>query len=130
MGWRLKLPRPPLVSLDRVEYLPASTNAAVEIDVNQFIVDTNGDPGRIAFKSGYGWPSVELQQIGGLVLEFTGGLGETPADVPDSVKLAIKMRAADFYENRESVLVGQGTTVTELPMGSKHLLGKKRFRNI
>ena len=60
------------------------------------------------------WPTATLINRNPISVEFVCGY-TTGANVPDPIKLAIKMQIAHYYENREAVTVlgaGQGFHVT------------------
>lgn len=56
---------------------------------------------------------------------ITYNCGYTSETIPPAVVHAIKMTIADFYENRENVVVG--ATVAEIPMTAKKIV--RQFKN-
>lgn len=71
------------------------------------------------------WPSGQLFDAESIRIEFTAGYG-VAADVPKSIKHAILMLAAHWYENRETVIVG--TTVRNVPMAFDALIAPFKMR--
>lgn len=58
--------------------------------------------------------------------EFVESTGDSPPPIIEDVKLAILMATAHFFENRESVNVGN--IVTQVPMSTESLLWP--YRNV
>ena len=94
----LKLPMAPLVSLTSVS-VTDSEGSATSMSTSDFVVDTYAEPGRIHMKSAAQWPSVSLQEIGGIKIRYVAG-----AAASVSQKLAILMVAAYWFENREAAV--------------------------
>lgn len=59
-----------------------------------------------------------------ITIDWTCGYGATGADVPEQIRLAVKMMLAHFYEHREAVSTAQ--SLQELPLGPRELL--KHFK--
>lgn len=90
----LKLPRPPLQSVEEITYLD---DDGVEHAWTDFTVDARSEPGRIIFHS---LPSDSLLESGAVAIEFTAGYGDA-ADVPGVFTQAILQTVANWYEFRE-----------------------------
>jgi uncharacterized phiE125 gp8 family phage protein len=97
----LRIPMSPLVSIDSIKYYD-DENQEQEIDLSQFVVDTDSIPGRIAFlKNTYSWPNISnLRPIDSVKIAFTCGMGMTAESVPAKVKDAIMLYCAHRNENR------------------------------
>lgn len=106
----LKLPRPPLQSVDEITYLDSD---GVEHAWTDFTVDARSEPGRIIFHS---LPGDSLLESGAVAIEFTAGYGDA-ADVPGVFAQAILQTVAVWYENRE---------MGDIPGGAKNLLMSDR----
>lgn len=89
-------PKPPLQSLVSVK-LYTIDEREITMDINDFIVDTDSDPGRIAFKYGKTWPSITLREINAVKIQFKAGYTDA-SKVPELVKTAILVHAAHRYE--------------------------------
>jgi len=96
----LKLPRPPLVSVESVKVID-TTGAEITLDTSDYIVDTDSEPGRIAFASGKCWPSVELSPVNAVKIRYTAGYDDAQK-VPQSVKQAMLIYIAHRYENPDT----------------------------
>ncbi|MDF2889786.1 MAG: hypothetical protein K0R80_153 [Clostridia bacterium] len=93
----LEMPKPPLQSLVSVKLYNAD-GAEVSMDITDFIVDTDSEPGRITFKSGKTWPSITLREINAVKFQFKAGYTDA-SKVPELVKTAILVYADHRYEN-------------------------------
>ncbi len=77
-----------------------SSGASHAIDSSNFEVDASPDGARIMFLVDPPSPGVAL---GGIWIDVVAGYGDAPADVPEPLRLAIKMLAARWFENRGDV---------------------------
>lgn len=99
------LPRPPLQSITSIAYIDA--NGASQSFTN-YTSDIYGEPGRVQPAYGYTWPTARLQPNAITITYKAGYGGSAPANdaasvaaVPQPIKHAIMMLAANWYENRE-----------------------------
>lgn len=120
-GWCFELPYPPLATITSIKYYDDAGSAAATISSSNYILDTTSEPGRVAFKSGYSFPSVTLREINGVEIIYTAGYGAA-ADVPDQYKQAMLLLIGHLYENRESVVVQQGVSLVQVPQAVEWLL--------
>jgi uncharacterized phiE125 gp8 family phage protein len=93
----LELPRPPLQSLVSVK-LYGADGTEITMDINDFIVDTDSEPGRIAFKYGKTWSTIILREINAVKIQYKAGYTDVNK-VSELVKTAIRIHAAHRYEN-------------------------------
>ncbi|WP_417667351.1 head-tail connector protein [Roseibium sp.] len=125
-GWRLylehwpvgriiQLPVAPVIEVSEISAYDLGGHAQL-LDPDDYTLDRSVSPARIRVKVGAGLPSSSLL---GLEIDFTAGYGETAATVPATLKQAIRLLAAHWFENREAgVEVAQGS----LPHGLDRLL--------
>lgn len=118
------LPRPPLQSVTSVAYSDSDGNAGT-MPSGDYIVDAASEPGRIILGYGKSWPSATLQPGPSIVITYVAGYGDA-ADVPQRYKQAIELMAGHFFENREEVVVLQGVTIAQIPIGVRALLNIDR----
>lgn len=100
----ITLPRAPLRSIDHVKYYSDDDVATTWASTN-YRADTASRPGRIALKTSGVWPDW-TRPTNGLEIQYKAGYGSSATDVPAALRHAIKIIAADWYENRESVVIG------------------------
>lgn len=99
------IPRPPLIAVPSITYLDLDGNTDT-IASTVYRVDTSSEPGRITLDYNQTWPSDIRNVTNPIVITHTAGYGARAA-VPDDIKHAILMLVGHWYENRESVLIGQ-----------------------
>lgn len=118
-----KMPLPPLQSVTTIKY---TDTQAVELEfaAANYQYDADSSLGRIALKYGKSWPSVTLQTMNGVAIRFKCGYGDAAEDVPEKTRLAIKLLAAHFYENREATDI---KAHPEVPFAVHSLLGLERI---
>ena len=92
----IALPRPPLSQVQSVKYVDLNSGILTTMDPSAYQVDAVGEPGRIFPAVNTVWP--ETSPVPGAVqIAFSSG----SAAATPSTLLAIKMRAASYYANRE-----------------------------
>ena len=128
-GDTITLPRSKLISIDSVEYVDRD-GVTQTWDASNYSADTYAEEGRLIRDPDSDWPNVRAQRQA-VIITYTAGWpddGASPPDyaanVPESIKAAIKLTLGNLYENRESVIVG--TIATELPLAVKSLLAAHR----
>ncbi|MBB4041409.1 putative phiE125 gp8 family phage protein [Microvirga flocculans] len=92
------LPLSPLIAVDRITVADAAGTAA-EIPPGTFESDTLSDPPRLAV-SGAPQPGKVRH---GIAIELRAGFGATAEAVPASLRLAIRILVAHWFENRGDV---------------------------
>ena len=97
----LKVPMPPLVSVDSVKYLDAD-GAEQTVDPANYVVSGIGGQGYITLASGLTWPSVGAYPDP-VVVRFTAGEWEPDGIVPEGIKQAILLKASDLNTGMSSV---------------------------
>lgn len=96
----VKIPLPPLQDLESVRYID-SNGTEHTMNINDFIVDKRSEPGRVAFKVGKSWPSVQLQPIDSVIFRFVAGHNDT-SKIPHSVKLAYMLYVTYFLDHPDA----------------------------
>ena len=114
----ITIPRPPCQSIDRIVLV---NNEGTEHEVTDYETDLISEPARLKIED---YPSVNLQEMSGLQIEYTAGY-ETVDDIPDNVKHAIKLLIGEWYAMRENA-IATGAVPQEIPDGVKRLLSKDR----
>lgn len=118
------VPYPPLISVATIVYI-STAGVETELDPGQYRVDTSNQPGRITEAYNCTWPATR-DITNAVVLTYSAGYGAA-ADVPDTVKAAIKLLVAHWYEHREAVSDISGQTSAQvLPMAVESLLWLER----
>jgi uncharacterized phiE125 gp8 family phage protein len=106
------LRRPRLISVTSIKYL--DTNGTQQtLSTSNYSVDTKSEPGRLVPAYNLTWPDTRTD-TNAIEIIYHAGYGTTADTVPFSIKQAIKITVANWYENRED----QG----KLPDAAKTLL--------
>lgn len=113
----IKVPLPPLQSVTSVTYLDDDGDTQT-FSSAAYKVITGREPGRIALRSGYAWYSTRNEEEV-VTVRFVAGY-TSAANVPDLLKIAMRMMIGHWFENREEVVVGNYATV--IPKGAEDIL--------
>lgn len=128
----IEIPIPPLQSVTSITY---DDQAGVEtvLSAANYTVDIASEPGRIAPNDTNPWPATysAINAISAVRIRFVAGYAPTAdsppdllANVPEPIKVAMKLMLGTLYENRETVVIGQ--TPVMLPWAAEALLGPYR----
>jgi uncharacterized phiE125 gp8 family phage protein len=98
---RLGLPFAPLQGVEAITYKTA-LGATAEVSPALYDVDTASEPGGIALKPGASWPTDLADALDAVTIEFTAGYGDEPSDIPQGLRAAVMLMAADLFQNREA----------------------------
>jgi len=115
----ITIPLPPLQSVSSIKYY-STDDTEYTFDVANYFVDTKSELGRVALAYGKSWSTETLRLRNAVVVEFTSGYGNTADTVPQTVKQAILLLVAWWYEQRETVVVG--SVVNQAPFAVNALL--------
>jgi uncharacterized phiE125 gp8 family phage protein len=111
------LPRPPAISVTSIQYV--DTDGATQTwGASNYDVDISSAPGNIQRAYNIDWPDIR-DQANAITIVYTAGYGAA-SDVPEEIKLAIKLLVGSFYENREATTIAR---ISELPLGIQMLVG-------
>ena len=119
----LTVPRPALTSVTTLDYIDTA-GASQTFASSNYIVDSSGEPGRIALTPTASWPSTQ-DRIAAVTITYVAGYASADV-VPDAIKHALRMLVGHWYENREAVLIG--TISKEIEFSVDSLLTS--FRNL
>jgi uncharacterized phiE125 gp8 family phage protein len=115
---QIVLPLPPLSAVNTISYVDLSGNTQT-LGVGQYVVTTDRPKGTIFPAYDVTWPSVRDQR-NAITVSFVTG----EQNPPDELRHAILMLIGHFYENRESVIVGQ--TPADVPYSVEALISPFR----
>jgi len=111
-GRRLELPVTPVRAVESVIV------DGVALDKSAYVADIVSEPGTITLPK-MCWKTAEVT--------FTCGYGASATDVPEALRLAIKLMAGHWSENRLAVSDASHAKFEELPMGVRYLLATYRL---
>lgn len=129
-GGSIRIPLPPLVSVDQINYVDGNGDTQTLAD-SVYDVDAAAAPGEVYLAYNQSWPSVRNQK-NAVTIKFTAGYQATSSpvvdiaeNVPKPILQAMLLMIGDFYNNREETVVGSITS--QLPMGAEALLSPYRI---
>jgi hypothetical protein len=125
-GGEILLPRAPVTVVNSIKYVD-TTGATQTLDPTLYQVDPQADDRPVRILPAYGkvWPATRCQP-NAVIIEFVAGYADA-AHVPATIKLAMKQTLADWYNNRDSVVVDNRVAVQQLPNAAKMLLWDYRL---
>ncbi len=95
----IELPRPPLISIDKVVVLDED-DAETTYSASNYYIITNSTPGKIILKKDVTPPNTSDRYYGGHLIQYKAGYGDEAADIPRAIRDGILMWAAIMYEKR------------------------------
>lgn len=109
---RILLPNGNLQSVTWIKWKDSAGVVTTLTAGKDYLVETKGEwPGAIVLPYGGSWPAGELYPSNPIIIRFVCGW-VLPSLVPNRIKSAIKILAADMYANRETNIIGRSVTVT------------------
>lgn len=119
----IQIPLPPLQTVGVTINYHDTALAVHLIAAADYQVDIDSYKGRICPVYGKVWPTAILRSMNGVVVQFIAGYGLLTTDVPEDIRLAIKLLAGHMYEHREATDIKE---VREVAFAVKALLGLDR----
>lgn len=101
-GW-LVLPVNPVIGITTLKYYD-SDNVLQTLTVSDFFLYKTQDLAYLRPNTGISWPNT-YDRPDAIEVVFTAGYGDA-ADVPASIKHAVKLVIGDWFEHRASAIVG------------------------
>lgn len=93
----IRIPQAPLQAITSIQYLPSGNSASyTTLDPSMYTVDLNSNPAVVYPVVNYYWPNA-FAVHNAVQINFTAGY----AVVPETIKVAIRLLCAFWYENRE-----------------------------
>lgn len=129
-GEYIEIPYPPLLAIQSscltYKDTTGDTQQVWSTGDSQWEIDKVSEPGRLHLKYGEDWPTDTLWNNNPITIQFICGYGTTDAgdatEVPEPIKLGMKLLIGHWYENRENSFVGgPGQHIVEIPEGTKAL---------
>ncbi|MCA1368078.1 phage head-tail connector protein [Bradyrhizobium sp. BRP14] len=131
-GWRLSLSEWPTCGIVRLPFPDVSAATVKYYDVNnaeqpvpatlfERLEDELG--AFIKFSDDFTYPAVFDGRSDGVQVDFTAGYGGSADAVPSSIRAAILLLVAHWYNNREASIDGQQS---EIPFGASALISPFR----
>jgi uncharacterized phiE125 gp8 family phage protein len=115
---------PPVQSVDSIEYV-APDGTTKTLDPGKYRVRglNASEPATIRRAPDTEWPEV-ADDPEAITVTFTAGYGDTPADVPEPIRHAIKLLVTDWFEKRSASMIVDGFST--LPTGVEEIITQYR----
>lgn len=112
---RIVLPRAtPLISIDACKYYD-SDGTEHTLAASEYIADRWEQPGALVLAYNKSWPSFRAYPVAPVRIDYTAGIAASPdQECNETTKIAILMLVAGMWENRESVIVSDTSSVAQL----------------
>jgi uncharacterized phiE125 gp8 family phage protein len=125
-GQKLALPLRPVQALAAVRLWRTDGSSEV-LPLDQLFLDGQAQPARLVWL-GAGPPFDPGRRANGIEVAFTAGYGAAAGDVPATIRHALLLLVAHWYEHREPVEIGSG--INAVPAMVTELLGPHRRRRL
>lgn len=123
--YEIRLPKPPLISVDAIRYV-ATDGTQTVLATNQYAVDATSLPARIQPAYGIPWPVTRVVPRA-VEVDFTCGYATTDDLLPSdkaALVAATLLRVGDLYRNREAQIVA--ASIVDNPAACR-LLDRLRY---
>lgn len=125
---RFEIPFGQLQSVTHLKYTDNEDNTSTWAATN-YKVDTYGDPGHLILGYNKSWPTDTLAVTNAIEIQFVCGYGTDETDIPEDLRLAVRMLVSHWYEHREGFAIQVGLTQpVEIPEGVYDLIEEYRIR--
>lgn len=123
---RLVLPIRPVTAVAHIK-LWRNDATSETLPLEGFILDGQGNPPRLIPGSLVSFPEPE-RPVNGIEIALTVGFGPAPSDVPATIRHALLLLVAHWYEHREPVEIG--AAINAIPVMVSELLHPYRRRRV
>ena len=113
-------------SVTSIAYIDTDGNSQTWASSN-YIEDLVSEPALIGLAFDKDWASIREWDLP-VTITYSAGYGDDPGDVPEELRTAIKIIAAELLDNREDSIIGP--TVTGVPWSAKRLADPYRIHRI
>jgi len=112
----------PVQSVTHIKYYNTA-GVQTTFGAGNYVVDITGDSARITLAYGISWPATQYPMTRAVEVEFVAGY-QNPSLIPPTLKQAMKLLIGNWYEQRESTVVG--TTAQSVPLAYESLIAPHR----
>lgn len=124
----LQIPFPPLQSIETVKFFDTNGVEQTLTQGDYLWVVKTAEPGRVLRKYGAVYPELQMGRPDAIEIAFTAGYGDEATDVPEPIKVGIKLMLAAYYEHRSDVVVGP-QSVNKIPSHVTDMIHPYRIYN-
>lgn len=129
-GDAIELPRPPLQSVTSVTYTKWDSTSTTLTADDDYVADTDSEPGRVVLEYDETWPTDELHPKNPIKIRYVAGYAadSSPTDyranIPEEIRIAILMLVGHWFNNREAGIAG--VNMQTVPLGALDMLTLKK----
>lgn len=118
-GDTIEMPRPfdSSTATPTVKYYLSGSTTATVLGSTNYWVDNSSEPGRLVLRDAVTWPTVDLRSANAVEVTMQTGYGGE-VDVPDGIKMAMRLLVGHWYANREAVVVGTISTSLDIAVAA------------
>ena len=116
--------RSPGSGMTNIKYMVGGSLTLLSSSV--YLFDKSVEPPELSLQEGQSWPTDNDDEKQTIKVTYKVGYGTTAATVPEGIKQAILIMVGDWYENRQSVIVGR--VVNQIPKTAEYLLNQYRVQ--
>lgn len=102
----LKIPFPPLQDVTSLKFFDNNGASQTLAQNSYYWVVSSEDPAYIRKKYNAVYPILDYGRPDAIEIAFTAGYGDAATDVPEPIRLGIKLMLTKYYEHRSDVVVG------------------------
>ena len=113
-------------SVTSIAYLDTDGNSQTW-GASNYIADLVSQPALVGLAYDIDWPSIREWDLP-VTITYSAAYGDDPGDVPEELRTAIKILAAELYESREETVVG--SQISAVPWGAKRLADPYRIHRM
>tara|TARA_R110001599_G_scaffold93625_1_gene243994 strand:+ start:907 stop:1488 length:582 start_codon:yes stop_codon:yes gene_type:complete len=121
----IRLPRPPAIAITSINYIDTD-GASTTWSSSNYTLDSQLQPASLQPNYNVDYPSTRVQP-NAVTVVYTAGYGTATTDVPESIRLAIRLLVGSYYENREATAIKQ---MSELPLGLQMLVASNEIPEV
>ena len=116
-GGEIILPRSPAQSVTSIQYV--DTDGATQTwSSSLYDVDVSSEPARITPAYDEDFPDTRAE-ANAVTVTYVAGYGDATTDIPEELRLLIRLLVGHYFENREAVSM---SAMHELPLGMQFLV--------
>lgn len=121
----IEFPRSPAVAMTisavdypRVRYYDENGDQQTLVEDTDYFLDLDNNPPSLQLFADGSWPLTQMNRPKSVEVDFVAGYGASSTDVPELLKVCIKMLVGHWFANREAV----GVVGTEVPFAVESIL--------
>ena len=112
---------PPVQQITSITYYDTD-NAEQTLSSGVYRLTVNGEFASVDLLDGASWPQT-YARADAVSVDFDAGYGDAASDVPEGIRLAVRLMVGHWYEQRAAVTE---KSMSALPLGIRSLLNKYR----